>query len=152
MFSSNIRFINLKDSSSDSPSLFSQHFRDMKLTNLSISLQSSLNQEAAELLEILTRFELEGVCYAFDQILASERLSSKLNHAPITAKSSIPSSNQGHKEPSSSRKTEDASPSLKSSQVTPFDVASSSDTGFNNTKTGNETSARTISPISSATK
>lgn len=35
--------------------------------------QSSLNAEAAELLEILTRFELEGVCFAFDQILEKEK-------------------------------------------------------------------------------
>ena len=35
--------------------------------------ESSLNTEAAELLEILTRFELEGLCYAFDEILVAEK-------------------------------------------------------------------------------
>ncbi|KAI1289995.1 MAGUK p55 subfamily member 7 [Halotydeus destructor] len=35
--------------------------------------ESSLNSEAAELLEILTRFELEGLCYAFDHIMVAER-------------------------------------------------------------------------------
>ncbi len=30
-----------------------------------------MNTEAAELLEILTRFELEGLCYAYDHIAAS---------------------------------------------------------------------------------
>ncbi|RWS06301.1 MAGUK p55 subfamily member 5-like protein [Dinothrombium tinctorium] len=34
--------------------------------------ESSISSEAAELLEILTRFELEGLCYAFDRILNSE--------------------------------------------------------------------------------
>jgi len=34
---------------------------------------SSLNAEAAELLEILTRFELEGLSFAFDQILEKEK-------------------------------------------------------------------------------
>lgn len=35
--------------------------------------QSSMNLEAAELLEILTRSDLEGVCLAFDQILKKEK-------------------------------------------------------------------------------
>lgn len=32
-----------------------------------------MNSEAAELLEILTRSDLEGVCLAFDQILRKEK-------------------------------------------------------------------------------
>lgn len=35
--------------------------------------EEALNTEAAELLEILTRFELEGLCYAYDQIAKSAK-------------------------------------------------------------------------------
>ena len=38
-----------------------------------VCVQSSLNADVAELLEILTRFEIEGVCFAFDQILLSKK-------------------------------------------------------------------------------
>lgn len=61
--------------------------------------QTSLNNEAAELLEILTRFELEGVCFAFDQILRSGKIST-LNIHPAsssTSASNITSSSQAQK-------------------------------------------------------
>lgn len=36
-------------------------------------LQSTISSEAAELLEILTRFELEGLCFAFDRISSCQK-------------------------------------------------------------------------------
>jgi hypothetical protein len=48
-----------------------------------------LNTEAAELLEILTRFELEGLCYAYDHIAASSKPSTSQvlpSHEDISGK------------------------------------------------------------------
>ena len=41
----------------------------MLIIQLLFILWQPLNSDAAELLEILTRFEVEGLCFAYDRVL-----------------------------------------------------------------------------------